>query len=165
MPRLWSQLAFWCRTIARQLRPFRFLIVVYGTAVTVGVWEISRRDAVVDLLLDPGPNFTNTVHDLYPDRGEPQHLKAIQTLLCAESRYPIPTVCRQLEPQELKQEVKALFQRGLETGIKHDEGLYYEYIQFLVLSGGRSSEINAAYRTWHRLFPLSKLPDPRRRPR
>ena len=152
------------RPLLQKLRPFRFLIVVYAFTFAVAIWENSRRDDAVDLMLSPHPNFTSTVFELYPGRAEPLYMRAIQAGLCAENRYPVPLVCREFNSWRIKHEINDIFQQGLKTGVKHVEGIYYEYVQFLVVSGGTKSEIKTAYDRWRTNFPLSQLRDPRQVP-
>ena len=152
------------RPLLQKLRPFRFLIVVYASMFAVSIWENSHRDDAVDLMLSPHPNFTSTVFELYPGRAEPLYMRAIQAGLCAEKRYPVPVVCGEFNSWRIKDEVNDIFQLGLKTGVKHIEGIYYEYVQFLVVSGSTKSEIDAAYEKWRTNFPLSQLPDPRQVP-
>ena len=156
-----SPIASRSRTIFQRLRSFRYLIAAGALAIVVAMWEVSHRDDPVDLMLSSNPNFTSTVCELYPGRTEPLYMKAIQAGLCAQLRTPIPDVCRQFNPRTIKNEVNDIFQQGLKTGVKHIEGIYYDYVQFLVISGGTKSEINRAYEAWRTNFPLSKLPDPR----
>lgn len=164
MSNSWLQIASLCRIILQKLRPFKFLFVVYGLASAVAIWEISHQDDAVDLFLSAKPNFTNTVCELYPFRAEPMYLKAIQAGLCAQSRDPFPTVCRQFNRRRIRQDVEDYFQKGLKTGVKNVERMYYDYVQFLVVSGGTNSEIDAAWEQWRTNFPLSDLPDPREVP-
>ncbi|RLT02953.1 MAG: hypothetical protein DWI21_16415 [Planctomycetota bacterium] len=165
MPPLLSQISSAIRAAWWDLRPFRLLMIVYGMTITVSVWEISQQALVVDLYLDPHANFTDALTTLYPERGESQYAKVIQAVQCAEAqqlRRPAPATCRQYNPDELVHEVRSFFERGLGTGIKHHQGLYYEYLQFLVLTKAKPADIDAAYQAWRRNFPLSSLPDPRR---
>ena len=152
--------------VARQsLRPFRLLLIVYGLAITVGIWEVSQRSVAVDLFLDPDANYTEALTTLYPERGESHYVKALQAILCSEAEEqhrPVPSSCQQYNSRELVREVKLQFDRGLRTGIKHEQGLYYEHLQFLVLTKAKPLEIEAAYQAWSRNFPLSRLPDPRK---
>ena len=153
------------RAAGRSLRPFRLLLIVYGLAITVGVWEVSQRSVAVDLFLDPDANYTDALTTLYPERGESYYVKALQAILCSEAEEqhrPVPSTCQQYNSRELVREVRLQFDRSLRTGIKHEQGLYYEYLQFLVLTKAKRSEIEAAYQAWRRNFPLSRLPDPRK---
>lgn len=152
----------------RVLQPFRFLTVVYGLAVAVGCWEFTQRQRKVDLYLAPKANFTDTFQELYPRRGESNYEKAIQTSLCLQSQNRqqlTPAACRQFDTRDLHFEVRRRFEQALRTQIKTEEGLYYYYLQILVGSEAAPQQIEAAYKSWRRNFPLSRLPDPRRLPR
>lgn len=165
MSHTWIQSVSQCRTILQKLRPFRFLFVVYALAIAVAIREVTHRDDTVDLMLSPNPNFASTIFELYPGRAEPLYMRALQAGQCAQPRDPVPVICRQFNSRRIKQEINDNFQQGLKTGVKHIEGMYYEYVQFLVVSGGTKSEIEAAYEIWRTNFPLSQLRDPRDMPR
>jgi hypothetical protein len=155
-----------CRGLWQKLRAFRFLIVVYGLAAAVASWEFAHRGRAVNLYLDPHANFADTLHELYPQRGEAHYEKAIQATLCLQSlslRQPVPGPCRQFDGQDLRREIRREFEQALDTRIKTREGLYYHYLQILVGSQAPPNEIDAAYQAWRRNFPLSQLPDPRAR--
>ena len=149
------------RTAADRLRIFRFLMLIYIPALVVGVWEFSHRNQTVDLFLGQTPNFANTVGKLYPDRAEPLYMRAVQAGLCGQPRDPVPAACRQFNPRTIRRDVRELFQRGLKTGVKHFQELYYDYVRFLVITGAPKSEIDKAYHIWRSNFPISNLPDPR----
>jgi hypothetical protein len=141
------------------------LLIVYGLAIAIGAWEVSQRGEAVDLFLDADANYTDALLTLYPDRGESHYAKALQAILCSEAEdqhRPVPATCQQYNSRELIREVRHQFDLGLRTGIKHEQGMYYEYLQFLVLTKAKPSEIERAYQAWRRNFPLSRLPDPRR---
>ncbi|MFN0198133.1 MAG: hypothetical protein ACKVT0_15405 [Planctomycetaceae bacterium] len=154
-------------SLLRKLQSYRFLLLVYGLASAVACWEIVFCRQKVDMYLDPQANFTDTLYDLYPQRGEAKIERALQALLCLQSQtlqQPTPAACEQYESKDLRREIRLAFEQGLRTGIKSEEGLYYHYLQILMGSQEPRLKIDAAYRAWKRNFPLSKLPDPRGTP-
>src|SRR5436190_22633649 len=106
-----------------RLKPFRFLMFVYGLAVAAACWEVVHRQSKVDLYLAPEANFTDTFHELYPRRGEAKYERAVQALLCLRSQslpQPPPDACRKYESKDLRHEIRRTFEKALDTNINSE---------------------------------------------
>jgi hypothetical protein len=125
------------------------------------MWEV-RHAGPVDLILDPGENYTDVVAALYPDAAGIMQLRATQLNLCMQARQtgrPGPRSCRQFDGKNPIEEMRKLLTRGRSSS-KHIEELYYDYIQLLMLNGAGRKEVERAVAEWRENFPLSELPDP-----
>ncbi len=141
------------------LRRYRLLMIVAGLTSFSLWWDFSHLNVQGPQLVAGGPRnidpyvineavkkkqIGETLAALYPNRPE----TLIQQGLLAE----------RMNSDDLAREY---FERAIATGDKSSEELYYEYVAVLIRLKAPKAEIDAAAEKWRRLFPLSKIPDPR----
>jgi hypothetical protein len=121
-----------------RLRRYRFLIVVYALATSVGLWEYSRRDA-------PPPNGpTAELIDLevYPTSPNAEYTKGVLRMGAGEL-----------------EQARKHFERALATGVKTNENLFRFYTNVLIELKEDPQTIDDAFAMWRWNFPHSEARD------
>lgn len=137
------------------LRRYRLLVVVYGLALVVAMWEVvggiyeegkapdarSTTETRLQTL-----RFAEAHEALYPDLPRSGYFRGIRALFA--------------DPPDLETARKE-FEQALATGIKTDEQLLYYYAVTLVMLDEEPEVVDAAIANWRLNHPRSTNLDPR----
>jgi hypothetical protein len=161
-------------------RRYRFLVYAALPALVVGgieAWQDTRLPESLaeslDLPESPGEpdlffehnehNLPGVLMELYPTRPETLFIQGFQLKLCYDdlvSQRTPPDICRQFGDVDL-QRIRGYFETALAQQAKHDENLYYHYVEILIRLREPQAAIDAASAEWRRQFPFSHRRDPR----
>ena len=136
------------KVIAKYFYRYRLLIVIYGIAMVLAVYEfgfLERPSATVSGLGQPSP-AADVLIDLYPEYPMSKCLKADRVMFL---NYDLTTA-------------KQLLEEALSNGCKEDESYFYTYATVLMLMNEDESTVTEAVANWryHDLSTDDKL-DPR----
>ena len=141
------------------LRRYRLLLIVVGLTAFSLWWESTdQKSGRASAAGGGGPAF-----DAYTISRAFEKLRMSEVFSTLYPDRPETLLERGLRAERAgdNETARKIFEQAIRTGIKTSEDLYYDYVLVLVRLKAPQSEIDAAAENWRRLFPLTKLSDPR----
>lgn len=159
------------KALAQAIRDYRFMAVALALTLPLGILEATRTDlpgssaeVPPEWLLNDQNDLPKTLVELYPGRSYGHFLRAYQAGMCWDQAFA-PAVCQRFTHRDLRDVQDALQQAIQRGGASDQEKLYHFYAHVLVQRGESPEQIEQAIQLWHKHYPYSSLPDPRRLPR